>query len=237
MNSFIKILSYGIWKNNSLLVQLLGLCPILAVTTSVINALGLGIVTTLVLVITNVIVSMLRFWIPKDIRIPIYIMIVSSIVSCCDMLIHAYSINLYRSLGVFIPLIITNCVICGRADSIAINNSVWISLLDGLFIGLGSTIVMFLVGSIREIFGNGTLFFGSEYLLGSWSKVLYIKVINIDHILLFFLYPSGAFMILGFVLAGKNFIDQMINSNLHNAYLNRSLLKEKSNNVEKYSIK
>ncbi|XBC40857.1 MAG: electron transport complex subunit E [Buchnera aphidicola (Nurudea yanoniella)] len=235
MNSFFKILSYGLWTKNSSLVQLLGLCPILAVTTSSINALGLGIVTTFVLVCTNVIVSVLRFWIPKDIRLPIYMLIISAIVSCCDILIHAYSLSLYQSLGIFIPLIITNCVVCGRADFIAINSSLWISLLDGFFIGLGATCAMFLIGSIREIVGNGTLFFGIENLLGAWSKSLYIKVIDIDHVLLFFIYPSGAFMILGFVLAGKNFIDKKISTNFRSIYLKNKLYQKNIKHVEKKS--
>ncbi|XBC38290.1 MAG: electron transport complex subunit E [Buchnera aphidicola (Floraphis choui)] len=211
MNSFIKMFSNGIWIKNSSLVQLLGLCPILAVTTNVINALGLGIVTTLVLVCTNVIISSLRFWIPKDIRIPIYMMIISAIVSCFDMLVNAYSLNLYHSLGIFIPLIITNCVICGRADLIAMNSSILISFLDGLFTSIGSVLAIFIVGSIREIIGNGTLFFGSENLFGSWSQMFYMKIIDSNYVMLFFSYPSGAFMILGFILAGKNFINQNIN--------------------------
>ncbi|QCI23149.1 electron transport complex subunit E [Buchnera aphidicola] len=229
MSKFFKILNYGIWTKNSSLVQLLGLCPILAVTTNVTNALGLGVVTTLVLVFTNVIISIFRFFIPKNIRIPIYMMIISAIVSCFDMLINAYSLNLYRSLGVFIPLIITNCVICGRADFIAINNSVWIAFLDALFIGLGSDLVIFLVGSIREIIGSGTLFFGIENLLGPWSHVLYIKIININYAMLFFLYPAGAFMILGFILAGKNFIDTKNSLNDCDACLTSSLLRQGKN--------
>ncbi|XBC44475.1 MAG: electron transport complex subunit E [Buchnera aphidicola (Schlechtendalia peitan)] len=212
MNSFIKIFNDRVWTKNSSLVQLLGLCPILAVTTNVTNSLGLGIVTTCVLVCTNVVVSIFRFLIPKNIRIPIYMMIISAIVSCCDMLINAYSLSLYQSLGIFIPLIITNCVVCSRADLIAMNNSIWISLLDGLFIGLGSTLAICIVGSIREILGSGTLFFGIENLLGSWSKVICIKVIDVNHVMTFFLHPAGAFMILGFILAGKNIIDGKISS-------------------------
>ncbi|XBC43419.1 MAG: electron transport complex subunit E [Buchnera aphidicola (Meitanaphis flavogallis)] len=223
MNSFFKILNYGIWTNNSSLVQLLGLCPMLAVTINATNALGLGLITTLVLICTNVIISVCRFWIPKNVRIPIYIMIISAVVSCFDCLINAYALNLYQSLGMFIPLIITNCVICSRADFIAMKSSVFISFMDGLFIGLGSTLAIFIIGSIREIIGSGTLFFGIENLFGSWSKLLYVKIINSNHTMLFFLYPSGAFMVLGFVLAGKNFIDKKISSNNCSLCLNKCL--------------
>ncbi|ANF16924.1 elongation factor G [Buchnera aphidicola (Schlechtendalia chinensis)] len=229
MNNVIKTFCCGVWTQNSSLVQLLGLCPILAITTNITSALGLGIITTCVLVITNVIISIFKFWIPKNIRIPIYIMVISSVVSCFDMLIHAYSLSLYQSLGIFIPLIITNCVICGRADFVAINSSVLVSFLDGLFVGLGSTLAIFFIGLVRELFGSGTLFFGIENLFGSWSKILYVKIIKVDYVMLFFLYPAGAFMVLGFILAGKNFIDKKINFNNYNHCSKKSKLQFEKN--------
>ncbi|MBZ2279564.1 electron transport complex subunit RsxE, partial [Buchnera aphidicola] len=131
-----------LWVNNSSLVQLLGLCPVLAITNNVVNAIGLGITTTVVLTCTNTIISLFKKWIPKDIRIPIYMVIISSLVSSIEMLIHSYYFNLYKSLGIFIPLIVTNCIVLGRADFIAYRSSVLVSFFDGIFIRLGSTLAM-----------------------------------------------------------------------------------------------
>ncbi|XBC39843.1 MAG: electron transport complex subunit E [Buchnera aphidicola (Chaetogeoica yunlongensis)] len=207
MNKFFKIILNGFWKKNSSLVQLLGLCPVLSVTTSVVNAIGLGIATTIVLIITNVIISSLKKYIPRNIRIPIYIIVISSIVSSLDLLIKAYFYYLYHSLGIFIPLIITNCIVCSRADSVAIKSSIFSSFIDGLSIGLGATWSMFLLGMFREIFGHGTLFFGIEDILGYCSHYFNIKIFHVNSIFLFFLFPSGAFLILAFIIAGKNYIE------------------------------
>ncbi|QCI22427.1 electron transport complex subunit E [Buchnera aphidicola] len=195
------------WINNSSLVQLLGLCPVLAMTTSSVNAIGLGITTTLVLTITNTIISMLKKIIPKDIRIPIYMMLISSIVTSIEMLIHAYQFDLYRSLGIFIPLIVTNCIIVGRADLIAYKSSICLSFFDGISIGLGATCAMFIIGSIREILGHGTLFFGINKIILSVDPSFFIKILDKDSTIILAILPPGGFFILGCIIAMKNYID------------------------------
>ncbi|NYY75608.1 electron transport complex subunit RsxE [Escherichia coli] len=157
------------WKNNSALVQLLGLCPLLAVTSTATNALGLGLATTLVLTLTNLTISTLRHWTPAEIRIPIYVMIIASVVSAVQMLINAYAFGLYQSLGIFIPLIVTNCIVVGRAEAFAAKRSGAFGT-GRLFNWYGATCAMFVLGSLREIIGNGTLFDGADALLGSWAK-------------------------------------------------------------------
>lgn len=198
----------GLWKNNSSLVQLLGLCPLLAVTSTATNALGLGLATTLVLTITNSSISLSRRWMPSEIRIPIYVMIIASVVSCVEQLINAYAHGLYQSLGIFIPLIVTNCIVVGRAEAVASRSNVGLSALDGFAIGSGATLAMVTLGTLREIIGNGTIFDGADQLLGSWAKVLRIQVIHFDSPMLLALLPPGAFIGLGMLLAVKYLIDQ-----------------------------
>lgn len=197
----------GLWKNNSALVQLLGLCPLLAVTSTATNALGLGLATTLVLTCTNSAISLSRRWVPSEIRIPIYVMIIAAVVSCVQMLINAYAYGLYQSLGIFIPLIVTNCIVVGRAEAVASKSSVPLSALDGMAIGLGATSVMVVLGSVREIIGNGTLFNGADQLLGPWAKVMRIEVFHFDSPMLLAMLPPGAFIGLGMLLAAKYLID------------------------------
>lgn len=208
MSEVKDIIVQGLWKNNSALVQLLGMCPLLAVTSTATNALGLGLATTLVLVLTNSAISALRQWAPAEIRIPIYVMIIASVVSIVQMLINAYAYGLYQSLGIFIPLIVTNCIVIGRAEAFAAKNSVPLAALDGLAIGLGATSAMFVLGSLREIIGNGTLFDGADALLGNWAKVLRIEVFHTDTPFLLAMLPPGAFIGLGLMLAVKYLIDE-----------------------------
>ena len=208
MSEVKDIVVQGLWKNNSALVQLLGLCPLLAVTSTATNALGLGLATTLVLVLTNSAVSALRRWVPSEIRIPIYVMIIASVVSTVQMLINAYAYGLYQSLGIFIPLIVTNCIVIGRAEAFAAKNSVPLAALDGLAIGMGATSAMFVLGSLREIIGNGTLFDGADALLGGWAKVLRIEIFHTDTPFLLAMLPPGAFIGLGLMLAVKYLIDE-----------------------------
>ncbi|GKW11835.1 electron transport complex subunit E [Pectobacterium carotovorum subsp. carotovorum] len=198
----------GLWKNNSALVQLLGLCPLLAVSSTATNALGLGLATTLVLTCTNMAVSALRRWVPAEIRIPIYVMIIASVVSTVQMLINAYAYGLYQSLGIFIPLIVTNCIVIGRAEAFASKNAVLPSAIDGLAMGLGATSALVVLGSLREILGNGTLFDGADLLLGSWAKALRIEVVHLDSPFLLAMLPPGAFIGLGLLLAAKYLIDE-----------------------------
>ncbi|MDI3439007.1 electron transport complex subunit E [Erwinia sp. V90_4] len=197
----------GLWKNNSALVQLLGLCPLLAVTSTATNALGLGLATTLVLTCTNSGISLSRRWVPSEIRIPIYVMIIAAVVSCVQMLINAYAYGLYQSLGIFIPLIVTNCIVVGRAEAVASKSHVGLAALDGMAIGLGATSVMVVLGSIREIIGNGTIFNGADQLLGPWARAMRIEVVHFDSPMLLAMLPPGAFIGLGMLLAAKYLID------------------------------
>ncbi|GKX54722.1 electron transport complex subunit E [Leminorella grimontii] len=210
MSEMKNLLSQGLWKNNSALVQLLGLCPLLAVSSTATNALGLGLATTLVLVCTNVAVSALRRWVPQEIRIPIYVMIIASVVTVVELLINAYAYGLYQSLGIFIPLITTNCIVIGRAEAFAAQNPVALSAVDGFAMGMGATFALFILGAMREILGNGTLFDGADALLGSWAKVLRIEVIHLDSAFLLAILPPGAFLGLGFLLALKYVIDAKV---------------------------
>ncbi|KQB07912.1 electron transport complex subunit RsxE [Vibrio metoecus] len=200
----------GMWNNNPALVQLLGLCPLLAVSSTVTNALGLGIATLLVLVGSNVTVSLVRDYVPKEVRIPVFVMIIASLVTCVQLLMNAYAYGLYLSLGIFIPLIVTNCIIIGRAEAFASKNDVLPAALDGFWMGLGMTSVLVVLGSLREIIGNGTLFDGADLLLGEWAKVLRIEIFHFDSSFLLALLPPGAFIGVGFLIAAKSVIDKQI---------------------------
>jgi len=197
----------GLWKNNPGLVQILGLCPLLAVTSTVTNALGLGLATMLVLIGSNATVSLIRQWVPKEIRIPIFVMIIAAFVTCVQLLMNAFTYGLYQSLGIFLPLIVTNCAIIGRAEAFASKNPVKQASFDGLMMGLGFTLLLLVLGGIREILGQGTLFDGAELLLGDWAANLRIEVFHFDSKFLLAILPPGAFFAMGFLIAAKNFID------------------------------
>ncbi|MGR6861175.1 electron transport complex subunit E [Aliivibrio salmonicida] len=205
-----ELLKNGLWDNNPALVQLLGLCPLLAVSATVTNALGLGIATTLVLIGSNLIVSLVRQWIPQEVRIPVFVMIIASLVTCVQLLMNAYAYGLYLSLGIFIPLIVTNCIIIGRAEAFASKNDPIPAILDGLWMGLGMTAVLVLLGAMREVLGNGTLFDGADLLLGDWATVLRIELFQVDSHFLLAMLPPGAFLGVGFLIALKNIIDKKI---------------------------
>ncbi|EGI71789.1 electron transport complex subunit E [Pseudoalteromonas sp. B28] len=202
----------GVWVNNPALVQLLGLCPLLAVTSTVTNALGLGLATLLVLIGSNVTVSIVRNWVPKDIRIPVFVMIIAGFVTIVQLLMNAYTFGLYQSLGIFIPLIVTNCAIIGRAEAYASKNPVHLSAFDGLMMGLGFMAVLLVLGTMRELIGQGTLFDGADLLLGPWAQSLRIEVFNFDNQFLLAILPPGAFLGLGLLIAAKNVIDAQIKS-------------------------
>lgn len=199
-----ELLSQGLWRNNPTIVQLLGLCPLLAVSNTATNALGLGLATLLVLVCTNTMISLFRRQIPHEIRIPIYVMIIATTVTAVQLLMNVYTYSLYQSLGIFIPLIVTNCIVIGRAEAFASKNSVMHAAFDGFAMGLGMTLSLFLLGALREIIGNGTLFDGIHLLLGDWAKSLRIEFFHNDSNLLLAILPPGAFIGLGIILAAKN---------------------------------
>ncbi|MCP4323148.1 MAG: electron transport complex subunit E [Psychromonas sp.] len=197
----------GLWKNNPGIVQLLGLCPLLAVTNTVTNALGLAIATLFVLVASNTLVSLIRHHVPQAIRIPIFVMIIASLVTCVQLLMNAFTYELYLSLGIFIPLIVTNCIIIGRAEAFASKNSVKHAAFDGLMMGLGFAAVLILLGATREILAQGTLFDGIETMLGDWASIFTITLYQTDTSFLLAALPPGAFIIMGLIIALKNAID------------------------------
>ncbi|NMP15640.1 electron transport complex subunit E [Thalassotalea sp. Y01] len=200
----------GLWKNNPGLVQLLGLCPLLAVTNTLTNAIGLGLATLLVLVCSNATVSLIRDYVPKEVRIPIFVLIIAAFVTCVQLLMNAYTFGLYQSLGIFLPLIVTNCAIIGRAEAYASKNPLKQACFDGLMMGLGFAAVLMVLGAIREIFGQGTLFDGAELLFGDWATVLRIDIFHFDSKFLLAILPPGAFIAMGFLIALKNYIDNRV---------------------------
>lgn len=208
MSDHKTLIKNGLWDNNPALVQLLGLCPLLAVSSTVTNALGLGLATLLVLVGSNVTVSLVRDYVPKEVRIPIFVMIIAALVTCVQLLMKAYAYGLYLSLGIFIPLIVTNCIIIGRAEAFASKNQVLPAAQDGFWMGLGMTAVLVVLGALREILGNGTLFDGADLLLGDWASMLRIDLLHLDNSFLLALLPPGAFIGVGFLIAAKNVIDK-----------------------------
>ncbi|MGR5298126.1 electron transport complex subunit E [Vibrio mediterranei] len=210
MSTSKELLKNGLWNNNPALVQLLGLCPLLAVSSTVTNALGLGLATLAVLVGSNVTVSLIRDYVPKEVRIPVFVMIIAALVTCVQLLMNAYAYGLYLSLGIFIPLIVTNCIIIGRAEAFASKNAVLPAALDGLWMGLGMTSVLVVLGAMRELIGNGTLFDGADLLLGPWAAAFRIEVFQFDSQFLLALLPPGAFIGVGFLIALKNVIDKQI---------------------------
>ncbi|WP_371373195.1 electron transport complex subunit E [Thalassotalea aquiviva] len=207
-NEYKELTWQSLWKNNPGLVQLLGLCPLLAVTTTVTNALGLGLATMLVLICSNATVSAIRQWVPKEVRIPIFVLIIAAFVTCVQLLMNAYTYGLYQSLGIFLPLIVTNCAIIGRAEAYASKNPIKQASFDGLMMGLGFALVLVVLGGVREVLGQGTLFDGAELLLGDWAQILRIDVFNVDNKFLLAILPPGAFIAMGFLIAFKNVIDQ-----------------------------
>ncbi len=166
MGQKLECFTDGIWKQNPILVLMIGLCPLLAVSTSAINGLAMGLAASFVLVASNVVVSAVRKFIPNGVRIPIFIIIISTFVTIIDLVMNAYFPPLHHALGVFVPLIVVNCIILGRAEAFAYQNPVFLSLLDGMGMGLGFTLIITLIGAIREFFGNGTVF-GSQKLISA----------------------------------------------------------------------
>jgi electron transport complex protein RnfE len=207
LNTLVK---NGLWKNNPALVQLLGLCPLLAVTGTVVNALGLGLATTLVLFSSNTAVSMIRNFVPDAVRLPAFVMIIASLVTCAELLMQAFTYELYEILGIFIPLIVTNCAILGRADAYACKNPIVPAAVDGLMMGVGFTAVLILLGAMREMIGQGTLFSGMNLIFGDMALTWKIVLVDDYSNFLFAILPPGAFVGMGLIIAVKNIIDQRI---------------------------
>ena len=207
---FVKLTQNGLWDNNPALVQLLGLCPLLAVTGTVVNALGLGLATLMVLVLSNVAVSLIRNFVNDSIRLPAFVMIIASLVTCAELLMQAYTYELYEILGIFIPLIVTNCAILGRADAFASKHSIVPAAIDGLMMGIGFMVVLLLLGAMRELIGQGTLFSDMSLIFGDIARDWEIQFIDNYNNFLFAILPPGAFVGMGLIIAGKNVIDDRI---------------------------
>ena len=200
----------GMWKNNPAIVQLLGLCPLLAVTGSVVNALGLGLATMLVLVSSNTAVSLIRNVVSEAVRLPAFVMIIASAVTCIELLMQAFAYELYQILGIFLPLITTNCVILGRADAFASKNPLLPAVYDGLIMGLGFSVILVLLGAMRELAASGALFANMDLLFGPgaahWRLVLFSDYKDF----LLAILPPGAFIFTGLIIAMKNLVDSQI---------------------------
>lgn len=199
----------GLWDNNVVFGQLLALCPLLAVTGTATNGLGMGLASTAVMVGSGFLVAALRRFIPADVRIPAFILIIATLVTLVDMAMNAWLHDLHKVLGLFIPLIVTNCAILGRAEMFASKQPVAAGTFDGLMMGLGFTLALVALGAVREVLGAGTLFAGAALLLGETFKAIETNVPAFDGMLLFAL-PPGGFVVLGFLIAGKRVLDTKV---------------------------
>ena len=208
------IVKKGLWSNNPALVQVLGLCPLLAVSGTVVNALGLGLATLMVLTASNMAVSLIRNQISDTIRLPAFVMIIASLVSCIELLMKAYTYELYQILGIFIPLIVTNCAVLGRAEAFASKNKMLPAALDGFMMGLGFMLVIVCIGAIREVLGTGMIFSNMQLLFGDMANNWTLNLLGNNYPgMILALLPPGAFIVTGFLIAGKNYIDNRMKEN------------------------
>ena len=197
----------GFWHNNVALVQMLGLCPLLAVTATTVNGLGLGIATTLTLILSSVIISLIRHHVTADVRIPVFVLVIASVVTAIELSMNAYFHELYKVLGIFVPLIVTNCAILGRAEAFASKTTPDRAFIDALAMGLGFTAVLVVLGAMREIIGQGTFMAQAHLMFGEVGELLTITLIDDYRGFLLAILPPGAFIGLGLLVALKNVID------------------------------
>ncbi len=205
-----RIVHDGLWSNNPALVQILGLCPLLAVSSTVVNGLGLGLATALTLLLSNTIISLLRHWISDEIRLPVFVLVIACVVTAIEVAMNAYWHELYNILGIFIPLIVTNCIVIARAEAFASRNSVGHASMDGLFMGLGSLYVLVLLGAMREAIGQGTLLAHADLMFGEAAQGMTITLVEDYPGFLLAVLPPGAFIGLGLLIALKNMIDARV---------------------------
>src|SRR5512143_4337278 len=202
-----RITRDGLWDNNIVFAQILGMCPTMAVTSSATNGLGMGLATTAVLLASNAIISAVRDLISPDVRIPVYIVLIATLVSLVDVSLNAWAHDLYKVLGLYIALIVANCAVLGRAEAFAAKVNVGAATMDGLMMGLGFTFALTTIGGIREMLGAGTLFANAHLLLGSSFAFLETTVIPDYKGYLMMILPPGGFMTLGFLLAGRRVLE------------------------------
>ncbi|MBD3811288.1 MAG: electron transport complex subunit E [Betaproteobacteria bacterium] len=208
MSSYARIAKDGLWDNNVVFSQMLALCPTLAVTGSATNGLGMGLATTAVLVASNMLISAVRHLVSDEVRIPVYIVLIATLVTLVDMGLNAWTHELYKVLGLFIALIVVNCAILGRAESFASKSTVAESAVDGVMMGLGFTAALVAIGGVREIIGSGTLFANAHLLLGAHFAFLELTLIPDYRGYLLMILPPGGFLVVGFLLAGKRMLDR-----------------------------
>lgn len=205
---YARITREGLWNNNVVFAQMLALCPTLAVTSSATNGLGMGLASTAVLLLSNIIISSVRQFVSAEVRIPVYIVLIATLVTLVDMSLNAWAHELYKVLGLFIALIVVNCAILGRAEAFASKNSVADAALDGLMMGIGFTLSLVVIGGVREIFGSGTLFANAHLLLGPAFSFLEMTIVPEYKGFLLMILPPGGFMVVGLLLAAKRVLDQ-----------------------------
>lgn len=208
--SYSEITKNGLWHNNVALVQLLGLCPLLAVTNSTINGLGMGMATLLTLTLTGLSISLIRNWVRPEVRVPVFVIIIAAIVTTIELAMNAWVHELYKVLGIFIALIVTNCSVLARAEAFASRNKPLPAMLDGLMMGLGFAAVLVTLGAVREIIGHGTLLAGADLMFGDIAQNWTIVLIHDYRGFLLALLPPGAFIGLGLIVALKNVIDRRV---------------------------
>ncbi|MCP3667244.1 MAG: electron transport complex subunit E [Gammaproteobacteria bacterium] len=210
-SSYGQLIKDGLWNSNQALVALLGLCPLLAVTNSAINGLGLGIATTLVLLASNATVSLIRNLVRPEVRLPVFVIVIASFVTAVELMMNAWFFELYKILGIFIPLIVTNCAIIGRAEAFASKNRLGPAVVDGLSMGIGFTLVLVALGGVRELIGSGTLFAQADLMFGEAARGLRISLGDDFKGLLLAILPPGAFIGLGVMIALSNLINSKKN--------------------------
>ncbi|HIJ37407.1 MAG TPA: electron transport complex subunit E [Rhodospirillaceae bacterium] len=206
-DSYSRIIKDGLWENNGVLCQMLGMCPTMAMTTSATNGLGMGLATAFVMATSNLLIAALRGYITQEVRIPVYILIIAAMVTLVDLSLNAYMHELYKVLGLFIPLIVSNCLPLGRAEVYASKEPVLPSFLDGVFMGLGFTASLTVIGACREIVGSGTLFADAHLLLGPVFSFLETRVLPADTGILVVVLPPGGFLATGLLLSLKRILD------------------------------
>jgi electron transport complex protein RnfE len=207
-----QIISNSIWKQNAGLVQILGMCPVLVVSSNIVNGVSLGLATSLVMLVSGAAIAAIRQFVPNELRSPIFILIIAALVTVVDLLFNAYAHGLYVVLGIFIPLITTNCIVLARAEAFASKNSVWDSALDGFFMGIGLTLVLAVLGGMRELVGKGTLLSGIDLVFGPTAQAWTIHIIPADmhYQFLLAILPPGAFIGLGLLIAVKTALDKRL---------------------------
>ena len=212
MSAYKEIAWNGLWKQNSILAQLLGLCPLLAVSTNFVNAASLGLATILVMMLANFAISALRAFIPYEIRIPVFVLIIAALVTVVDLAFNAFLHDLYLVLGIFIPLIVTNCIVLARVEAFAAKNGLRAATFDGLMMGIGFVWVIALLGAVRELIGQGTLFSGIEMIFPTLSGIQVLPETYPGFLIA--MLPPGAFFVLGLLIAGRNWLDARANQRL-----------------------